>query len=228
MNCPRPLIAYIRVSTQRQGHSGLGLEAQRTAVQAYATSTGSIISSEYLEVESGRKTKRIQLSAALAECKRLDAILVIAKLDRLARNVHFVSGLLESGVRFHAADMPNADRFMLHVYAAMAEEEARRISDRTRTALQAAKVRGIKLGKTGKLLAERHKIEADKFCVRMAPKIATMQQAGLSVRKISERLNSDEIPTYHGGKWHPTTVQRMIRRIGLLSTGYPRTPPCQN
>ncbi|WP_417724367.1 recombinase family protein [Salipiger sp.] len=222
------LVSYIRVSTQRQGQSGLGLEAQRKFVQRYAESNNSKILAEFVEVESGKRTNRAELAAAIQFCRKNDAVLVIAKLDRLARNVHFVSGLLESGVKFHAADMPNADRFMLHVYAAMAEEEGRRISERTKSALAAARARGVKLGATGQALAGRHKAHADAFAIAMAPNIDELRRMGLSVRKVAERLNLDKVPAYSGARWHATTVQRLIKRIESLSKGNPNTPPCQS
>lgn len=216
MDNPSKLVSYIRVSTQRQGDSGLGLDAQRSCVQQYADSTSSTIVAEYVEVESGKRTNRAQLAAAIGFCRKNDATLVIAKLDRLARNVHFVSGLLESGVRFHAADMPNADKFMLHVYAAMAEEEGRRISERTKAALAAARARGVILGSTGQALADRHKASADAFARSMSSLLQSYRDAGLSVRKIVDRLNTDSVPSVSGGKWHPTTVQRLLRRIERL------------
>lgn len=219
-------VSYIRVSTQRQGQSGLGLEAQRRSVGHFADHRGEIVA-EFVEVESGKKTKRKQLVAAMEYCRKHNATLVIAKLDRLARNVHFISGLLESGVRFHAADMPSADRFMLHVYAAMAEEEGRRISERTKSALAAAKERGTILGRTGRNLADAHRERADEFARSMSPTIAPLVKRGFTVRKIAQRLNFDNVPTYSGGEWHPTTVQRLIKRIDTLTSGFPSTPPCQ-
>lgn len=215
------LVSYIRVSTQRQGESGLGLEAQRTSVQSFANGNASKIIAEFVEVESGKRTNRAQLAAALDFCRKNDAVLVIAKLDRLARNVHFISGLLESGVRFHAADMPSADRFMLHVYAAMAEEEGRRISERTKAALAAARARGVKLGATGQALADKHKARADAFALSIAPTIQAHRAAGLSVRKIAERLNQDGVPTLSGSKWHSTTVQRIVKRLKVSASVSP-------
>jgi len=152
--------AYLRVSTHKQGISGLGLEAQRKAIEHLL---GGQLYEEFIEVESGKKSKRPQLEAAIAYCRKHKTKLVIAKLDRLARNVHFISGLMETGIDFIAADMPNADRFMLHVYAAMAEEEGRRISERTKAALAAAKERGVELGKNGKVLAAQNRRDAIEF-----------------------------------------------------------------
>ena len=152
--------AYLRVSTQRQGQSGLGLEAQRKAIQHLLEGQPY---QEFIEIESGKKTKRPKLEQAIAYCRKHKTKLVIAKLDRLARNVHFISGLMESGIDFVAADMPSADRFMLHIYAAMAEEEGRRISERTKAALAAAKERGVELGKNGKVLAKQNREEAREY-----------------------------------------------------------------
>ncbi|WP_435416859.1 recombinase family protein [Parerythrobacter aurantius] len=164
---PKPA-AYLRVSTQRQGQSGLGLEAQRSAIMALIGSADFV---EFIEVESGKKSSRPQLQAALAHCRKSKVQLVIAKLDRLARNVHFVSGLMDSGVDFVAADMPQADRFMLHIFAAMAEEEGRRISERTKAALAAAKARGVKLGANGRRLAEENQLNAQQYAEAVRPLI---------------------------------------------------------
>jgi DNA invertase Pin-like site-specific DNA recombinase len=139
-------VAYYRVSTDKQGASGLGLEAQQAAVQSYLNGGRWRLVAEFTEVESGKRNNRPRLAEALAVCRRRKATLVIAKLDRLARNVHFISGLLETGVNFVATDCPNDDRFMLHIRAAIAEDEARKISNRTKAALAAAKARGVELG----------------------------------------------------------------------------------
>lgn len=223
---PQQFIAYYRVSTNRQGTSGLGLEAQSSAAKIYALQSDGIITQEFTEVESGKRNRRPQLAAAIEQCKATGAVLLIAKLDRLARNVHFISGLLESSIKFIAADMPNADRFMLHVYAAMAEEEGRRISERTKSALRSAKDRGQPLGEAAKAKEQRNDFRADQFARDVGPLIQSMKKAGSSVREISDRLNSDKIITYRKGIWHPTTVQRAWTRYVSLTSGDTNTPPC--
>jgi len=206
-------IAYYRVSTTRQGNSGLGIEAQKTSVKHYVCGSGGELHSEFVEIESGKKARRPQLANAISQCKYTGAILLIAKLDRLARNVHFISGLIEAGVQFKAVDMPNADRFMLHVYAAMAEEEGRRIGARTKAALQAAKARGVKLGTNSQQLAAQNRKAADQHALSIGPQIKRLKTIeGLAVRSIAERLNSDNVNSYCGGQWHPTTVQRIWAR----------------
>ncbi|MDX1738344.1 MAG: recombinase family protein [Alphaproteobacteria bacterium] len=203
-------IAYYRVSTDKQGKSGLGLEAQRTAVYDFTQSKGWTITGNYTEVESGKKKSRPKLAEAIKEAKRLKAKLVIAKLDRLARNVHFISGLMESNVDFVAIDMPTADRFMLHVYAAMAEEEGRRISQRTKAALAAAKARGVELGKNGKVLAEKNKQNAQAFAETMRPIIEEIKAEGhTTIRAITAELNRRNIPSREGGRWHIGSVNRV-------------------
>jgi DNA invertase Pin-like site-specific DNA recombinase len=219
-------ITYFRVSTERQGISGLGLEAQKSAVEIFIARAGGEVLAEYVEFESGRKSNRPELAAAIAKAKKLGAILLIAKLDRLARRVHFISGLMETGVQFRAADMPNADRFMLHVYAAMAEEEARRIGERTKAALQAAKSRGVTLGTSCKALAAVNKKNAVAHAEKYGPLIAQLKDAGETIRGIAARPNSDKVPSYLGGHWHPTVVQRVWMRYQRLTTGKFTYPPC--
>lgn len=210
INC----VAYYRVSTGRQGRSGLGLDAQRQSVAEFVAIKGWILVGEFTEVESGKRNDRPRLNEAIEEAKRIKGKLVIAKLDRLARNVHFISGLMETGVDFLAVDLPTADRFMLHVYAAMAEEEGRRISQRTKAALAVAKARGIVLGVNGKALAERHKAEAKVFASTLAPVIAAVIADGhTNVRAITNALNERAFPSREGGRWHLRSVHALLRRI---------------
>src|SRR5215475_7045994 len=143
---PIRIVSYIRVSTARQGESGLGLEAQRAAVEAFARQHGGTIVASFVEVETGKRSDRPELAKALEAARKGKATLLIAKLDRLARNVAFIANLMDSGVDFLACDQPFASRLTLHILAAVAEDEARRISDRTKAALQAAKARGTRLG----------------------------------------------------------------------------------
>ena len=211
---PCEAVAYYRVSTDRQGRSGLGLEAQEKAVSGFLTAKGWGLAGAYTEVESGKRRDRPKLAEAIAHAKRIKGRLVIAKLDRLARNVHFVSGLMETGVDFVAVDMPTADRFMLHVYAAMAEEEGRRISQRTKAALAAAKARGVALGANGKVLAERHITDAEAYAATLLPIITELRQEGhTTVRAVTRALNERGIPSREGGRWHLGNVGKLLRRV---------------
>mgnify|MGYP003118942676 FL=1 len=202
-------IAYYRVSTQRQGQSGLGLEAQQHAVQGYD------IIAEYTEVESGKNNNRPELARALAHAKEIGATLLIAKLDRLARNVHFITGLLEAGVPIQCADMPEADRTFLQMAAVFAEWEGRRISDRTKAALAAAKRRGVKLGspdpaKGGAATASVRRDATAKVAPQAMPVITALRAAGQSLRAIASALNEAQIPTAMGGQWHASSVRNLI------------------
>lgn len=213
---PNLYIAYYRVSTQRQGTSGLGLEAQRAATFTFLKTTGAGLAAEFTEVESGKRANRPELVAAMEQCRKTGATLLIAKLDRLARNVAFIANLLESGVKFTAIDMPNADRFMLHVYAAMAEEEARRISERTKAALAAAKARGVKLGVNGAALANRYKTEAFDRARRIEGTLRHLiEQERLTFEQAARRMNHMQVPTSRGKLWHSTSVFRAWKRIQL-------------
>jgi len=203
--------AYLRVSTQRQGISGLGLEAQRKAIEVLLDGKPY---QEFIEIESGKKAKRPELEKAITYCRKHKTNLVIAKLDRLARNVHFLSGLMETGIGFIAADMPNADRFMLHVYAAMAEEEGRRISERTKAALAAAKERGVELGKNGKVLAMQNKQEAVEFAQIISTNFLRLGITdAMNLQSIATILNNANINTRNGGRWHKVTVARLLNRL---------------
>lgn len=215
-------VAYYRVSTQRQGQSGLGLEAQQSAVKAFVKDAE--LFAEFTEVESGRKNDRPQLAQALALAKSKKAVLVIAKLDRLARNVHFISGLLESGVQFVAADMPEADRTFLQMAAVFAEWEARKISERTKSALKAAKERGTKLGSPTPELGSKRGTEAlvaraNAFATKVAPSInQIVAQVGTGLREIAAELEYRGIKTARGNDiWHPAQVAKLMRRVQCVS-----------
>ncbi len=219
-------IAYFRVSTQKQGASGLGLEAQQIAVAAYLNGGSWELVSEFQEVETGKGSdalaKRPQLRAALEACRKYGAILIIAKLDRLARNVHFVSGLMESRVKFVACDMPEANELTIHIMAAFAEHEAKRISQRTRDALAVAKGRGMVLGQAGAInlrpnIEERQQA-AYAFANKLRPMFDGMKTRGLSQRAMVEELNNVGVPAAKGGGWRLSQVQRIIARHDASAT----------
>src|SRR5258705_8282149 len=185
----RQFVAYYRVSTDRQGRSGLGVDAQRAAVFRHLASQAGELIGEFCEVESGRRSDRPRLAAAIAAAKKPRATLIIAKLDRLARNVHFISGLIESGVDFVAADNPHANKLMVHLLAAFAEHEREQISQRTKDALAAAKSRGARLGRNGAdRLAPTHRAEAIERAQRFAPILNELRQGGLSARQMAAQL----------------------------------------
>jgi DNA invertase Pin-like site-specific DNA recombinase len=197
-------IAYYRVSTTKQGDSGLGLEAQRVAVMSHLGQQPFL---EFIEIESGSKSNRPQLELALTACHIHDATLVIAKLDRLARSVRFIAELMDSDVEFVACDYPQANRFMLHIMAAVAEHEREMISERTKAALAAAKARGVELGKHGRRL----QTAAIEFADNLRDVFAEFE--GQSYREIALALNDFGIPTFSGNPWNATSVLRTIRRL---------------
>ena len=205
--------SYLRVSTGRQGESGLGMDAQRASVGAYIASIGGDLLQEYVEVESGKLNTRPILREALAHCRRIGAILVIAKLDRLARNVAFVSSLMESKTDFVAVDAPFANRLMIHIMAAFAEHEREQIAARTKAALAAAKARGVQLGAHGKILALARKTEATNFAEHLRLIVEPLR--GQTFQAISDHLNGLGCPTREGASWTPTTVRRVLMRLGL-------------
>lgn len=216
---PIRFVTYLRVSTVRQGASGLGLDAQRVAVEQYLAGVSGQVVAEFQETESGKKSDeaRPQLASALAECKRLGAHLLVAKLDRLARNVHFISGLMRTGVKFVACDLPEANDLTIHLMAAFAEHEAKRIGERTRDALAMAKARGVVLGKTGpanlKRNIEERKTAADAFAERLRREIRGMQVEGMTVAAMVRELNGKGIPTARGGQWQQVQLTRLIARL---------------
>jgi DNA invertase Pin-like site-specific DNA recombinase len=213
-------VSYFRVSTAKQGVSGLGLEAQQESVRRFLNGGQWTMVGEFIEVESGKRNDRPQLAHALALCRRHRATLIIGKLDRLGRNVHFISGLMESGVAFLAVDMPEANKLTLHIMAAFAEHEAGLISQRTKDALGAARARGVVLGgNRGKLAVARvagalvrtakaQRLKADLRPILEAERAAVGQSGGL--RAIAARLNERGIPAPSGGNWHPTSILRIM------------------
>lgn len=230
-------IAYYRVSTARQGRSGLGLDAQREAIRSHVVGSSGELLLEFTEIESGRRSDRPELAKALAACRLHRATLIIAKLDRLARSVSFISNLMESGVEFFACDMPVANRLTVHMLAAVAENEARMISDRTRVALAEAKRRGTRLGGfRGRIAtdADRERAAAAKTTIAnaraadLADTIKALQFEGVtSYRAIAGRLIELGIPTTgshdkygrptgHGGTWTGVQVRRVIARVARL------------
>ncbi|SAK48267.1 resolvase [Caballeronia calidae] len=216
-----PFVAYYRVSTARQGQSGLGLDAQRDAVARYLNGGDWELVGDFTETETGKGAnaleKRPQLRGALELCKRRGATLIIAKLDRLARNVHFVSGLLETGCDFVAADMPQANKVMIQMHAVMAEWERDQISKRTKDALTAAKARGVKLGTAGaanlKPNVEARQQAADAFAAKLAGVVAGFRARNLSQREMVAELNALGIKTPNGSQWHRGQLCRLLDRI---------------
>jgi DNA invertase Pin-like site-specific DNA recombinase len=209
-----PFVIYLRVSTGRQGESGLGLEAQREAVSRYVASVGGKVIGEYVEVESGKRNDRPVLMQSIAACRRESATLLIAKLDRLSRSVHFIAGLMESKVPFVAVDMPFATPLLLHVMAAFAQHEREQISLRTKAALAAAKARGVQLGVNGRVLAGRNRADADAFAHTMAEAVSELRAAGATtLHALADGLNVRGVKTREGARWTPQTVHRLVTRL---------------
>jgi DNA invertase Pin-like site-specific DNA recombinase len=217
------LITYIRVSTSQQGRSGLGIEAQRQALAHFAKSEGFTITREFVEVETGKGSdaldRRPQLKAALASARKLRCHVAVAKLDRLSRDVHFVSGLMAHKVPFLVAELgPDVDPFVLHLFAALAEKERALISTRTRQALTAAKARGVTLGNpmlavARKSALEAVTIEADRFAANVLPIIREAQRAGAAtLREIASALNARGVATARGGQWYAKSVANILER----------------
>lgn len=215
----RQAVAYIRVSTAKQGRSGLGLEAQREAIARFAQAEGFELIAEHVEVETGKGAdaldRRPIMKTALEVARKAKAPVIVAKLDRLSRDVAFVAGLMAQRVPFIVAELgADADPFMLHLYAALAEKERALISERTKAALAAAKKRGVVLGKHGRdVLAPQNRAAALRRAVDYRPVFEAKRAAGKSLRTIAAELNAEGVPTPNGGAWHLTSVKRMADRI---------------
>lgn len=209
-------VVYLRVSTGRQEISGLGIEAQRQAAERYAAQTGGTLIAEFVEVESGAKSNRPQLTKALALCRKAKATLLIARLDRLSRSLSFVAQLLDANVEIKCCDMPDANRLLLQMLAVFAEHERQMIRDRTRAALAAAKARGVELGRHGHVLARQNRSEAIRHAEAVRPHVIAARASGIrTFAGIGEYLTVNGVRTATGGKWHPTSVQRLITRLEL-------------
>jgi DNA invertase Pin-like site-specific DNA recombinase len=221
----QPVIAYFRVSTEKQGRSGLGLDAQRERCAQFAAQNGLQVVETFTEVETGKGSdaldRRPQLAAALALAKRQRCAVLVAKLDRLSRDVHFIAGLMVQRVPFLVAELgADVDPFMLHIYAALAEKERRMISERTRAALAARKRQGALLGnrtnlaEAGKLGAMRTQEEARRFAANVAPIIHQVKSSGVSsLRAVAEVLNARGVRTARGGRWAATQVGAILSRV---------------
>jgi DNA invertase Pin-like site-specific DNA recombinase len=218
-------VLYVRVSTARQGRSGLGLEAQQEAVRSYLNGGNWQLVAEVIEIESGKRNDRPKLAEALRLCRLHGATLIIAKLDHLARDMAFISNLMESGVEFTAVDFSQANRLTVHILAAVAEHEAKAISTRTRDSLAAAKARGTRLGgdrgnlpavaKDGaKASVAARIVKADNRASDLAPIIEELRSAGaVSLRQIAAELNAKGIKTVRGKEWSAMQVQRVLERV---------------
>ena len=218
-----PVVAYLRVSTSRQGRSGLGIEAQRDNIARFATAEGYELIGEYVEVETGKGAdaleRRPQLTAALNAARKRKGAVVVAKLDRLSRDVHFISGLMSHKVPFIVTELgADVDPFILHLYAALGEKERNVIAGRTKAALAGKKAQGIVLG--GPKLSEAReaasvaiKTNADRYAAKVLPLIRDAQRAGArTLRDIADALNARGIATARGGRWHATSVKNILDR----------------
>lgn len=211
----KTVVSYIRVSTAGQGRSGLGLEAQREAIARFANDQNYTIAAEYVEVESAKGAdaleRRPKLAAAIKHARKMKGPVVVAKLDRLSRDVNFISGLMSHKVPFVTVELgADTDPFLLHLFAALAERERRVIGERTRVALQAAKARGVKLGGTN-AQSIKNSDEARQRAEELRPILAEL--AGMSANKAAAELNLRGVPTPRGAKWHALTVIRVRQKL---------------
>jgi DNA invertase Pin-like site-specific DNA recombinase len=222
-------VGYMRVSTDKQGKSGLGLDAQRKAIEDFLNGGRWELIAEFTEVESGKVDERQELQKALKHCQMTGATLVIAKLDRLSRDLHFIGSIMKSGIEFVATDIPAANKFTIHILAAVAEHEREMISQRTRAALQAAKARGKVLGTPSNLdivAAAKGRVmgvkarqnKADDFAGKVSPMIQEHRELGLNLHQIARELNQAHVLTASGnlGSWTPTAVKNVLKRELIL------------
>ena len=219
-------VAYYRVSTDRQGRSGLGLEAQKTAVEAFRNQCGGVLRAEFTEVQSGTDDDRAQLREALKLCRLTNSTLLIAKLDRLSRNVAFLATLQQAGTKFVACDLPEANELVVHILAAVAQAERKAISERTKAALTAARARGVRLGNPrlqpgnaayAAIASKARTIKADERAAELHEVIKNAEHQGhATLRQIACYLNELGISSSYGKQWHANTVRRVRQRIALV------------
>jgi DNA invertase Pin-like site-specific DNA recombinase len=219
-------VAYFRVSTVKQGRSGLGMDAQRKMVSDFVAANGGEIVSEYAEIESGKNDNRPELMKAMKHASLVNARLLVGKLDRLSRDLNFITSLQKSNIEFQIADMPGCDSFTIHIFGAMAQKEREMISARTKAGLAAAKARGVKLG-TNNLKPEMiheasakgvmiRRQNADTFAARVRPVIEAMLAQGRSLRSVAGELDSLGVQTARGGAWTATAVKNAIGRFSQI------------
>jgi DNA invertase Pin-like site-specific DNA recombinase len=216
-------VAYYRVSTLKQGKSGLGLEAQQEMVRNFIRQNGGQLVVEYQEVESGKHDERHQLIKAMRHAHVVGGKLLVGKLDRLSRDLHFITSLQKSQVDFIVADMPNCDSFTINIYGALAQRERELISERTKAGLAAAKARGVKLGKPENLTKEvadkgrqlgrqQQSNKANRLAAMIRPRINELKNQGLSLRAIAATLDSEHFKTARGGKWTASSVKNILKK----------------
>ncbi len=210
-------VAYFRVSTASQGRSGLGLAAQRSKIDAFLNADDEVIA-EFVEVHSGKADNREELWKAIAHAKKHGAKILIAKLDRFSRKVSFIAGIMEQGIGLVVADMPHATDFQLHIFAALAQEERRLISERTRSALAEAKKRGVRLGKNGEVLAVMRKAQALEYALSIEPILRPMLADGWSLTAMANQLNVAGIDAAKGGRFTAQTVKNIVVRLRMPVT----------
>lgn len=216
-------VVYYRVSTERQGRSGLGLDAQRSMVERFLQPTD-CVAAEFTEVESGKNDKRSELWKAITLVKKTRAKLLIPKLDRFSRKVSFISGIIDQGVELVVCEHPNVSTFFLHLLACFAEEERRQISERTRAALQEAKKRGKQLGSNGRLIAQRRREERQTFVLDNVSEFQAVWAESKSASDAARRLNSANIRTPKSKKWHPSTVIRFAEAAHICRCAEEEAP----
>lgn len=203
-------VAYFRVSTEQQGRSGLGMDAQKTMAENFLQPSDTIIA-EFTEVQSGKRDDRVELWKAINLVKKTKSKLLLPKLDRFSRKVSFISGIIDQGIELVVCEHPNVSTFFLHLLACFAEEERRQISERTKAALSEAKKRGVVLGRNSHNLAARRRSEKKKFYKMIQLDFEKVVSETSSYAEAARLLNFREIPTFKGGRWHPQTVKNYTK-----------------